>query len=273
MIITDKIEIIVNNKQVKYYTSLGYNIKGGDKITIPVNHLMKNSRIRIDVECENCHSIQNLSYQKYNMNVDRGGVYYCKKCNNITFKKSFNEKYNVDNPLQLDWVKDKIRNTVSTEYGVDWITKTQEVKDKVRNTFIINYGGHPMKTKEILDKVTDIKIKNNTIRFYDLEKLIDYRKRVMNVTEKNKKILFNNWDGYDYYDGEDIKEYLTLHQYNRLCPNVDHKISISYGFKNNIDINIIADISNLCITKKYLNILKSGKTDSEFKTFLESQTH
>jgi len=71
--------------------------------------------------------------------------------------------------------------------------------------------------------------------------------------------LFENWDGYDYYDGEYIKNNFNLHGLDNNYPTIDHKISVSYGFKNNIEPEKIADISNLCITKKINNSKKSSK--------------
>jgi hypothetical protein len=265
MIISKYVDIIVNNKSVKYYKLLGYNIKGGDKINIPIEHLQKNSAVKVNVECSNCHSIQNITYQKYNFNIDRGGKYYCKHCNNITLKKTFNKKYNVNNPLQLEVIKNKIRKTVNERYGTDWISKLEFVKEKTKDTFIKKYGGHPLKNKNILNKILITKIKNKSIRCYDLNKFKDYKKRVINLTIKNRKRIFENWDGLDYYDNEYIKDNINLSFTDKLYPVVDHKISIIYGFKHNIDYNIISNIDNLCITKNYLNRLKGSKTEEEFK--------
>ena len=41
---------------------------------------------------------------------------------------------------------------------------------------------------------------------------------------------------------------------------IDHKISIFHGFINNIDPILISDISNLCITKRYINSSKQTKS-------------
>jgi len=272
MIITKILNIKVNNRLVKYYNSLGYDVKGGDEITIPVHHLKKNSSIKIDVKCSNCHDIKNISYHKYNMNIERGDKYYCKKCNNIKFKNTFNDKYNVDNPLKLDWVKEKIKNTVFDKYNVYWITQEQSIKNKIHNTFIKNYGGYPMQNMKILNQTISKKINDKIIKCYDLEKYNDYKKRVINLTYKNKKILFDNWNGFDFYDGEYIRDNLTYHYMDKLYPVIDHKTSISYGFKNNLSVETISDINNLCITKNSLNRLKSKKTEFEFRNILNSNS-
>lgn len=86
-----------------------------------------------------------------------------------------------------------------------------------------------------------------------------YKKQVNKYTDKNKKELFINWNGLDYYDGEYIKNYLTLHNSNTRYPTIDHKKSIFYGFKNNISPEEIGKIDNLVITKRSINSKKGNK--------------
>ena len=73
----------------------------------------------------------------------------------------------------------------------------------------------------------------------------------------NRKVLFSLWDGIDFYDGENIIDNMNLHHNDRLYPTVDHKISIYNGFKNNISIEVISSIDNLCITKRHINSTKN----------------
>jgi hypothetical protein len=40
-------------------------------------------------------------------------------------------------------------------------------------------------------------------------------------------------------------------------PTIDHKNSVFYGFMNNIPPEDISDISNLCITKRFINSSKN----------------
>lgn len=69
-------------------------------------------------------------------------------------------------------------------------------------------------------------------------------------------MLLESWDGIDYYDGECIKDNFNLPYYDINYPTVDHKISIFEGFKNNIVADEIADISNLCFTKRCIMPIK-----------------
>lgn len=97
-----------------------------------------------------------------------------------------------------------------------------------------------------------------------LEGFLEYSKTVRSLTNKNKKILFDNWNGIDYYDGDYIKDNFNLMRYSPLYPNVDHKISVSYGFLNLIDEETISNIDNLCITKKIHNQRKHSKIEIEY---------
>ena len=92
-----------------------------------------------------------------------------------------------------------------------------------------------------------------------------YRKKVLKLSFHNKKKIFDNWDGYDYYDNEYIKAYLKEDSNSKLYPTIDHKISVLYGFKNNIDPGKISAIENLCITKKSINSKKGSKNYCKLK--------
>lgn len=98
---------------------------------------------------------------------------------------------------------------------------------------------------------------------YDIE-YRNYRNYVRRVTKLNKIKLFENWNGYDYYDNQYIKDNLKLNWYDGSYPSVDHKDSVIYGYINNIDPIILGNINNLCITKRCINSSKNKKTENEF---------
>jgi len=76
--------------------------------------------------------------------------------------------------------------------------------------------------------------------------------------------LINEWDGYDYYDNEYIKEYFNLPYHHKLYPTIDHKLSIFYGFKNNMTVKEMCNIENLCFTKRTINSSKGKKIENKF---------
>jgi hypothetical protein len=69
--------------------------------------------------------------------------------------------------------------------------------------------------------------------------------------------LLESWDGYDFYDGEYIKNNFQLHYFDNKYPTIDHKISIYDGFISGISPVEISNIKNLCFTKRITNIIKN----------------
>jgi len=169
-------------------------------------------------------------------------------------KKTFLEKYGVDNVLNLDRIKQKIKmdrhnidelrkDTCLFKYGVDNVSKNKDIQNKIKQT------------KELKGLI----IPDSQLSLWEL-----YKKDVRNITKRNKKMLYENWNGYDYYDGEFIKGYLSNSHIHKFYPTMDHKISVYYGFINSIDPNFIGSIENLCITKRFINSIKSKMTEEEF---------
>lgn len=107
---------------------------------------------------------------------------------------------------------------------------------------------------------------NNKRWSLDYNNYLIYRRRVKLLTNKVKMELLEEWNGYDYYDNEYIKENLNLHYNDRLYTTIDHKISVLNGFNNGLSPEFISNINNLCITKKYINSKKSNLNYNEFKT-------
>jgi hypothetical protein len=108
------------------------------------------------------------------------------------------------------------------------------------------------------------KCADNFIDIDEYENYKEYRLVVRRLTNQNKKDLFKNWDGKDYYDNEYIKENLNLDPYHKNYPTIDHKIPIIKGFLENIDPNNISSLDNLCITKRTINSSKQHRDEKEY---------
>lgn len=133
-----------------------------------------NGGIKINFKCS-CTK----EYEKLFRDISYYGGAFCKEC----CKKNKKEKikntcktmYGVENPSQLqeiknkkeetylknfgmhprktEEVKEKCRNTCIKKYNTDNPAKAQIIKNKIKNTFNKNYGGHPMKDNKIKEKV------------------------------------------------------------------------------------------------------------------------
>jgi hypothetical protein len=203
-------------------------------------------------------------------------------------KKSMMDRYGVDHfsksdlfKLKIESIKNiiitKTKETLITKYGVDWISKINFVKEgkkinknkiesKRIQTCIEKYGvDNISKLQYIQDKIRKTnEINGNCIPIEMINDWDNYKRVVRNISNKNKKLLYENWNGYDYYDNEFIKGYQSYSHVHRFYPTIDHKVSKYYGFINDIPAEEISDISNLCITKRFINSIKNKMIESEF---------
>ena len=93
MILTKNVSMYVNYRYTDFYIKLGYKVKGGEIIIVPVEYLPKNSHSKIDVECDVCFTKKSISYQRYNDNIKKYDLYTCStKCSLIKNKKTPTER-------------------------------------------------------------------------------------------------------------------------------------------------------------------------------------
>lgn len=90
-----------------------------------------------------------------------------------------------------------------------------------------------------------------------------YKKRCDYLTRKIRKQMLQGWDGYDYIDGEYIKENLNLHYTHKNYPTLDHIVPRSECFKQGLSPDEATTPTNLKWTKRINNSKKNniyGKT-------------
>lgn len=177
------------------------------------------------------------------------------------------EKYGVENVSQSDIIKKRKSETSMINYGIDHPLKTFEIMEKLRNTNIDKLGvPYPTMSKIVTDKILNTNINTGRwIKIEDRSDFYNYYLLVCKYTSKNKKQLLYNWTGIDYYTNEYILDNFNLDSNDKKYPTIDHKISIKYGFVNNISAEIISAIDNLCITTRSNNSSKGYKIESDFK--------
>jgi len=178
------------------------------------------------------------------------------------FKKIMLEKYGVQNPSEVEEFKIKRKETMLEKYGVEYYVLSDGFKEKSETTSLKNRGvEHPMMLKSEVEK----RLIKKGLSFRS-DDFLRYRSMVDNLTKKNKKELFEKWDGYDAYDGEYIKDNLNLKGQHGDYPTIDHIVSVYFGFKNGIDPIQISNLDNLCITKRKINSSKNKSVGWIFKT-------
>jgi len=182
--------------------------------------------------------------------------------NREKMKETCFEKYGVENTSKIKEIQDKWKQTNLERYGVENVFQSEEIKEKIKNTNLEKYGvEYPSQSETIMEKIL---ISSNRERLYDIKSYEIYKYNVYNKTNIIKKEMFDNWDGFDYYDGEYIKENINLKYYDKNYPTIDHKKSILYCFLNDISIEDCANINNLCITTRSNNSKKNRKIETEY---------
>lgn len=269
MIVNNKMMIKVAKNNIEHYTKF-FDVNLGDMIEIDVDlHLQKQSNKKINVKCDICNIERYIKYQAYTKNINsckKYPIYTCDKCSHIKQKEYNKDHYGVEYYSQHPDRNDRVKATSLDKYGADHFSQSKFFAPKVAKTNLEKFGFvNPFMDKDRIKRIFKDKygvdhpslipefhpyrIPNNQKSDFEL-----YRQRVRTQT-RQKKIL-NNWDGYDFYDGEYIKDNLNLHHLDNLYPTIDHKISIYEGFKNNLSTWVISSVDNLCVTKRIINLKK-----------------
>jgi hypothetical protein len=147
-----------------------------------VSNIKKRSTELIDVQCDSCDELFNIKYVNYHRNGNKDGFYTCKTCKT---KNTNLEKWGVENPSQLDSIKEKKRDTFTKNWGVDHPSKSDIIKEKKRETFQDRFGvDNPFESEEVKEK---IKI-TNIIKFS-----VENPSQSEEIKEKKRETLLKNW--------------------------------------------------------------------------------
>ena len=159
----------------------------------------------------------------------------CTQCNTpIRFYPSQQNKF-CSNPCQGKWVKENMKE------------ERIELAAHMRKSW----------SEESWKKSLETRKKNgNIIENFDWKQ---YWKRCDWLTRKIRKQMLETWDGYDYIDGEYIKDNLKLHYSDKNYPTLDHIKSRSQCFKEGLSPYEATTIENLKWTKRVNNSKKYNK--------------
>jgi hypothetical protein len=89
------------------------------------------SKTPIDLVCDSCGDEKSIQYKLYTSYGYSNGDYFCRKCK---MKKNNLEKWGVENPFQLESVKEKSRKTNLENFGVEFISQSTDIKEKIKKT-------------------------------------------------------------------------------------------------------------------------------------------
>ena len=261
MLLTNKIKIKVNFSVLSHFRNLGYDVKTNQNIEIPIEHLNEGSNYCVDVACDICGYFKDIKYRDYLKITKFDGKFYCRKnkCFTEKVKLTTLNKYGVTNTSKIEEKQLKWKKTNLELYGVENAFQSEIFKEKIRQFYRDNFDGAEWNTQ-----VKEVRDKNHWISDDNLTGFKKYNRIVRRLTNRNKKELLKVWDGYDFYEGDYIKDNFNLSHTHSDYPTIDHKISLKYGFLNGISEEVISDIDNLCLTKRRINSKKRCKNFNDF---------
>jgi len=140
MLKSKKIKIKVANKNYSLYKEKYDNCVIGEEIEVNVKDIPLNSRILVEVICDNCNIDKNIKYCDYIKVYNKKNKYFCSKCRNVSIKEGVQKKYGVDNVFQLQEIKGKTEKTNLEKYGVKHHLQNKHILEKQKKTNQERYG-------------------------------------------------------------------------------------------------------------------------------------
>lgn len=157
MLISKEVTLKWNAKIKKHYVDLGYKYtKMGDEFKVKIEDLTKGSSAKVDVICDYCGQIYQVSwYSYYKLKQKENNTDCCSnpECTYIKSKESIKSKYGVTNVRMLDFINEKIANTNLERYGCENPFGNKEVQDKIKKYNEENYGvSYSMQRPDVIEK-------------------------------------------------------------------------------------------------------------------------
>lgn len=126
----------------EHYISKGYDYQGIRKpLLVNAEDLPSGSHMNVAVQCDYCGQEFMKQFCNYvREHQDQSGKDCCRRCWNKKFKENFVASHGVENPFELEDVKEKIVATLQHRYGVSSPAQSDEVKDRIAATNLEKYG-------------------------------------------------------------------------------------------------------------------------------------
>lgn len=156
------------------------------------------------------------------------------------------ERYGDKNPWRFG--SDKFRQCLLEIYGVNNCRLIEGMTDRIQNTFLEKYNVlNSIDLPGVREKSLKTKRNNFLNRINDIESLTNYYKKVWSITNSNDLTTLKN---YELRGRADI---------DANAYHLDHIYSISEGYLNGVDPEIIGSIENLQMIHWKENIIKGSE--------------
>lgn len=164
-----KITIKICSTIKSHYRNLGYDVKVGDVITVPIEHLSHGSCYKVNIICDVCGEIYQQKYSSYlNKRHENWGEIHniCPKCAKKFSKITYYEKTGYYSPFENPEVIEKTKQKNLEKYGYESPNQNPEVKRKKENNYFIKTGyKNPSQNPEVHDKKNDTYYKRTGYKY------------------------------------------------------------------------------------------------------------
>lgn len=197
---------------------------------------------------------------------------------NISRKRTMQKKYGVDNPNQLQSVKDKIRSTCIERYGVDNPSKSTEIKSKIKQHFKDVYGvDNPMQVNAIYERQKDsveshfgVRVPLQSAEVYNKMKQTNLDRygfaNILAVPEIRAAIRQKRFNQTGYYNPASDPE--VKRKIEEICMQ---KYGVPYNCMRDECRNASSVISN--INKRFGNMLEDNNIEFEFEFHIDKYSY
>lgn len=222
MLITEFVLINITYRNKNYYKNLGYDCDIGEKITVKVNDLPKNSKTRVKIRCDYCGDIierqwiNHIKQIKENI-INKDACIRCagqkrKESNMLIYgvenvmyldnvknkiKETFQRKYGASHPMYLEETKNKIKQTCLNKYGVDWITKDINIRQSIIETNLKKYG------KKCYTQTEEYKTKTMNTNFKKYGTINVFKNKKIQIKQRNT--ILKKYGVENVFQNDDIK--------------------------------------------------------------------
>jgi len=221
MILNKFIRIKVKGcRKLKYFISLGYEPLV-DFIEINIKDLNKGSREIVEVECDYCKKIVNITYKEYLRNISIGDKFACSmKCGSMKSKETNIINFGVEHPMKLKETQEKVKKTNLDRYGVEYLQQSNDIRVKTKEVLLKKWGvDHISKSNYSKEKSKKTCIENNGFEYPMMSDIVKQKSKetclekygVDNpskseiIKEKKKETCLKNWGVEKYILCDDFK--------------------------------------------------------------------
>ena len=278
MILTEKIKIKINKKNIEHFIKIGKDVNLRDMIEIDPIELNKGSHYLIEVKCDICDTIKHIAFISYKKNIENLNFYACSsKCAQEKVRKTSIKKFGEECYTKTKDYKERLRETSMREYGCSHHLQNQQVRDKMKKTNLEKYGfENVFQNKEIKEK---IKIKNTEL--YGAEN--PFQSEI--IKNKMRKTFFEKY-GVDWSSKSEIvkkkkKETIFLRYGTENVFSLDwvkDKAKKSYFDKYGVQLGMMTDEMRSQMTKRkkekwIKNVLKQNPNLEFIDINLDKETY